>query len=162
MGCRNAAHHAETTVASLGATAARLSRRDCGCVRHSATLRLPAVSALPPVSNVFGYLRSSVGLRPVAAALCSRLGLSVAEVGVRSSDFDGTETLRIETPRCSLETRAHASDTWLFNGAVAGPPEEILATLLPLVQTLTWAGFSASFEIYDAAFQLVSVCPRID
>jgi hypothetical protein len=118
------------------------------------------MTQLPPVNNVFGYLHSPVGLQPVASALCSRLGLTAEQVWVARSSFDGAESLRIETPDCSLETRSTQTvDTWLFNGAVAGTPEEIFSTLLPIVRNLQWAGFSATFEIYDAEFQLVGKCP---
>jgi hypothetical protein len=120
-----------------------------------------ATLELPPVSNVFGYLRSTVGLTPVAEVLRSRLGMSSEEVRVARSSFDGRETLRIETPTCSLETQpSKASGTWQFSGAVAGSPPEIFETLLPIVQNLQWAGFAASFEIYDAAFQFAADCPR--
>ena len=119
------------------------------------------MAQLPPASNVFGYLHSSVGLQPIAWTLCSRLGLTAEEVRVSRSSVDGTETLRMETATCSLETRsARSPDTWLFNGAVAGAPDEIFGTLLPIVQNLGWAGFSVTFEIYDDAFQLVGECPR--
>jgi hypothetical protein len=119
------------------------------------------MAQLPPVSNVFGYLRSNVGLRPIASTLCSRLGLTVAEIWVERSSIDDIETLHLETLNCSLETSpARAPDTWSFTGAVAGTPEEIFGTLLPIVQNLGWAGFSATFEIYDATFQFAGQCPR--
>jgi hypothetical protein len=118
---------------------------------------------LPPVSNVFGYLHSRIGLGPVATVLHSRLGMSSDEVRVKRSAFDGNETLRIETSTCSLETRPSPTvGTWQFNGAVAGSPEEIFQILLPIVHNLKWAGFSAHFEIYDATFSLVRHCPRAD
>jgi hypothetical protein len=121
------------------------------------------MAQLPPVANVFGYLRSTVGLQPVAEVLFSRLGLRADEVRVACSAVDGAPTLRIETSTCSLETRpAREADTWRFDGAVAGMPEEIFETLLPIVQVLKWAGFGASFEIYDASFQFVGECPRAE
>jgi hypothetical protein len=80
---------------------------------------------------------------------------------VTQSPDNGAETLRLETERCSLEaTPAKQGDRWQFNGAVAGTPEDIYATLLPIVQNLEWAGFSAHFEIYDSSFRFVSMCPR--
>lgn len=116
---------------------------------------------IPPVSNVFGYLHSRVGLRAIAATLCSKLGLTEEQVRLRRGSSDGTETLLLETAACSLETRAaQRADTWSFSGAVAGTPEEIFETLSPLVQVLTHAGFNASFEIYDADFRFVGECPR--
>jgi hypothetical protein len=119
------------------------------------------MAQLPPVSNVFGYLRSNVGLQPVVSVLRSRLALTAAEIWVKRSSLDGTETLRMETLNCSLETSpARALDTWSFNGAVAGTPDEIFSALLPIVQHLGWAGFSATFEIYDANFRFVGHCPR--
>jgi hypothetical protein len=119
------------------------------------------MTQLSPICNVFGTLHSPIGLGPVAAALCSDLGLSVEEVWIKRSSFDGTETLLIETETCSLESLpTETSGTWLFNGAVDGTPEEIFETLLPIVQKLHFAGFLAEFEIYDAAFYLVGTCPR--
>ena len=119
------------------------------------------MAQLPPVSNVFGYLHSNVGLQPIAFTLRSRLGLTATQVWVTRSSFDGTETLRMETLTCRLETRtAQSPDMWLFNGAVAGAPDEICESLLPIVQNLRWSGFSATFEIYDDTFQLVAECPR--
>jgi len=115
------------------------------------------MAELPPVCNVFGYLYSAVGLQPVAEVLCSRLGLSGGEVRVSRSLADGTPTLHIETAVCSFETHpANKPDTWRFDGAVAGNPDEILETLMPMVQVLKWAGFRATFEIYDAALQFAA------
>jgi len=119
------------------------------------------MTQLSPICNVFGTLRSSLGLAPVAAALCSHLGLTPEQVWIKRSSFDGSETLIVETETCSLETLAtETSGMWLFNGAVDGTPDEIFETLLPIVQKLHSAGFSAAFEIYDAAFNLVGKCPR--
>ena len=116
---------------------------------------------IPGTANVFGYLHSTVGLLPVRDALCSRLGMSAEQVRVKPGSEQGTQTLQIETSTCSLETSpARALNTWRLDGAVAGSPEEIFETLLPLVQSLGWAGFSTRFEIYDAAFQFVGECPR--
>ncbi|HYP75469.1 MAG TPA: hypothetical protein VER12_05935 [Polyangiaceae bacterium] len=119
------------------------------------------MARLPPVCNVFGYLHSNVGLRPIASALCSRLGLTADQLWVSRGSSEGIEELHLETARCSLETGvARRPNTWRFDGTVAGEPDEIFATLLPIVQNLRWAGFSASFEIYDHAFRLVAECPR--
>jgi len=119
------------------------------------------MTQLSPMCNVFGVLHSPVGLQPVAAALCSRLGLTPEQVWIKRSSLDGRETLLIETETCSLESHpSETSGTWLFNGAVDGTPDEIFETLLPIVQKLHFAGFSAAFEIYDAAFRLVDTCPR--
>lgn len=41
---------------------------------------MTVVAQLPPVSNVFGYLHSKVGLLPIQEALCSRLGMSTEQV----------------------------------------------------------------------------------
>ena len=118
---------------------------------------------LPPVSNVFGYVHSALGLAPVAEQLRSRLDMSADEVCVTRNASDGHQTLRIETVTCSLETRpARRADTWQLNGAVAGTPDEILATLLPITRVLKWAGLSAVFEIYDDQFRFVGRCPPDD
>lgn len=110
---------------------------------------------------MFGYLHSTVGLQPVREVLCSRLGMSSEQVSVKRSAVDGEQTLHIETGACSLETRPFKTpNTWQLNGAVAGTPDEIFETLLPIVQNLKWAGFSATFEIYDASFQFAGNCPR--
>lgn len=120
-----------------------------------------AMTQLSPICNVFGTLHSSVGLGPVAAALCSRLGLPPEQVWIKRSSYDGIETLLIETDTCSLESLpTETSGTWLFNGCVDGTPDEIFETLFPIVQKLHWAGFSAAFEIYDSAFHLLGTCPR--
>ncbi|HYP76187.1 MAG TPA: hypothetical protein VER12_09540 [Polyangiaceae bacterium] len=118
------------------------------------------MTQLSPLSNVFGFLHSAIGLQPVAAALCSRVVLTPEQVWIKRSSFDGTETLIIETETCALESLpTEVSGMWLFNGQVDGTPEEIFEILLPIVQTLTSAGFSATFEIYDTAFHLVGKCP---
>ena len=69
---------------------------------------------LPPVSNVFGYLHSTVGLEAVQEVLCSRLGMSSVQVCVKRSAVDGSQTLQIETPACSLEARLFKKkpNTW--------------------------------------------------
>lgn len=119
------------------------------------------MAEISPTANVFGYLHSPVGLLPVRDVLCTRLGLSGEQVRVTRSSEEGPQTLQIETLTCSLETRpARALNTWQLNGSVAGSPQEIFETLLPLVQNLSRAGFSTRFEIYDAAFQFVGACPR--
>lgn len=119
------------------------------------------MAPIPPTSNVFGYLRSTVGLEPVQEVLRSRLGMSTEQVRVNRSGVDGAQTLQIETSNCSLEIRPFKTpNTWQFDGAVAGNADEIFEILLPMVQTLGWAGFSATFEIYDASFQFVGMCPR--
>jgi hypothetical protein len=119
------------------------------------------MAQLPPVSNVFGYLHSTVGLEPVQEALRSRLGMTTEQVRIQRSAMDGSQTLQIETSDCSLEIRPFKKpNTWQFTGAVAGNADEIFETLLPIVQNLKWAGFSATFEIYDASFQFVGNCPR--
>ena len=119
------------------------------------------MTQLSPMCNVFGTLHSPIGLQPVAAALCSGLGLSPEEVWIKRNSFDGTEALLVETETCSLESLpTETSGMWLFNGAVDGSPEEIFQTLLPIVEKLHFAGFPVAFEIYDAAFHLVGSCPR--
>lgn len=119
------------------------------------------MTQLSPVCNVFGLLHSSVALSPVAAALCSGLGLTPDQVWIKRSSFDGTETLIVETESCALESLpTETSGVWLFNGQVDGTPEEIYETLLPIVQRLGSAGFEATFEIYDAAYRLLGTCPR--
>ena len=118
------------------------------------------MTQLSPICNVFGSLHSAVGLQPVAAALCSRLGLTPDQVWIKRCEFDGVETLLIQTETCSLESQpTETPGTWLFNGAVDGTSEEIIDTLLPIVQILHWAGFPTEFEIYDSAFRLVGKCP---
>lgn len=132
-----------------------------------------AAPARPPVgesfaraavtkSNVFGYLHSTVGLEPVQEVLLSRLGMSSEQVRIHRSALDGSQSLQLETPTCSLEARPSTkkTNTWRFDGAVAGNADEIFETLLPIVQNLKWAGFTATFEIYDASFQFVRNCPR--
>jgi len=118
------------------------------------------MTQLSPICNVFGTLHSPIGLGPVAAALCSDLGLTPDQVWIRRSSYDGIETLLVETETCSLESLpSETPGTWLFNGAVDGTPEEIFETLLPIVENLERSGFSAAFEIYDSAFYLVGRCP---
>jgi hypothetical protein len=119
------------------------------------------MTQLSPVCNVFGYLHSSLGLQPAAAALCSGAGFTPEQVWIKRSSFDGGETLIIETEACELESSpTETSGVWLLNGAVDGTPDEIFESLLPIVEKLSLAGFSATFEIYDAAFQLLGKCPR--
>ena len=119
------------------------------------------MTQLSPICNVFGFLHAPVGLQSVAAALCSRLGLTGEQIWLKRSWSDGRETLQMETELYSLETSpSETPGTWLFNGEVAGNVDEIFATLLPLVENLSAAGFSATFEIYDAAFRLLGTCPR--
>ncbi|HYQ45378.1 MAG TPA: hypothetical protein VER11_25505 [Polyangiaceae bacterium] len=119
------------------------------------------MTQLSPICNVFGTLHSPIGLGPVAAALCSDLGLTPEQVWIRRSSYDGVETLLIETEACSLESLpTETPGTWLFNGAVDGTVEEIFDALLAIVHNLDRAGFSATFEIYDSAFSLVGKCPR--
>jgi len=100
-------------------------------------------------------------LQPVAAALCSHLGLTPEQVWIRRSSLDGSETLMIETEMCFLESLpTETPGTWLFNGAAEGTSDEIIEALLPIIEKLDGAGFSATFEIYDGAFRLVGKCPR--
>ena len=118
------------------------------------------MTQLSPVCNVFGFLHSSVGLQPVAAALCSGLGLNPEQVWIKRSSFDGIETLLVETDTCLLESLpTETSGTWLLNGMVEGTPNEIFDTLLPIVERLGEQGFAATFDIYDGAFRLLGKCP---
>ena len=119
------------------------------------------MTQLSNISNVFGFLRSPVGLQPVAAALCSQQGLTPEQVWIKRSSLDGSETLIIETETCFLESvPTDTPGTWLFNGAAEGTSDEIVETLLPIVEKLGGTEFSVTFEIYDAAFRLLGSCPR--
>ena len=115
---------------------------------------------LPLCNNVYGYLHSSVGLQGVANVLRNHLGWSEQEVYICTSQFDGSETLKIRRETCEFETQIlKEGGKWLFHGAVAGELYDILATLKDMCEPLRFSGYETSFEIYDEAFKFIGNYP---
>jgi hypothetical protein len=112
----------------------------------------------PVCNNVYGYLSCKGSLERVADTLRYRLNLDSAQVSVKKSQFDGTQTLRIVTEMADLETtKVEEPNLYLFNGAVSGSEPEVYNYIAALHAILAQGGFESSFEIYDESFECVKV-----
>ena len=115
--------------------------------------------SLPSTTNVFGSIVCGVSLATVQRCLVERAGLPPSSLHLRTSSFDGSQTLTIRTELMEMEIRPghNAENTWFFNGAVAGTLDEIKTALGALCEPLSFVGFPSQFEIYDEAFVLTGI-----
>lgn len=101
---------------------------------------------LPDTNNVYGIVDCGGRIQEFAARLRQ---FRQAEVHVKVSQFDGAESVYMDTPGASFHAYKHLDDEFLFNGAVAGPAETVCLYAKELRDVLGRGGFHARFEVYD-------------
>jgi hypothetical protein len=112
---------------------------------------------LPDGNNVYGHVEATRGLEQVLAALQPLA--SAGRVWLKTSGYDGTTTLHLETDALDFVTTPLGSGSHLFNGRVAGSMVDVVALVGNLSVTLSVAGVEHEFEVYDADQNLVCVVP---
>lgn len=110
---------------------------------------------LPDGNNVYGHVVTPAGLSPVLAAV--RPLASGGRVWLKTSGYDGATTLHLETDTLDFATTPLDGERHLFNGGVAGSTAEVVVLVESLSAALSAARVEHSFEVYDAAQNLVCV-----
>ncbi len=80
---------------------------------------------IPDGNNVYGHIVTPRGLEPVLVALRSLL--TDGRVWLKTSGYDGTMTLHLETDTLDFVTTPLGGGRHLFNGGVAGSTDEVIA-----------------------------------
>ncbi len=100
-------------------------------------------------NNVYGQLITPEGLRPVLRAVERAAGPGCASVF--RDRAGGAERLRLRSDAADLETLPLAGGAeHLFNGAVGGSAEDVVAFVRGLSRHLAEEHVEHSFEVYDA------------
>ena len=102
---------------------------------------------LPDANNVFGEIIAPCGLVPVRRAI--EQAFEGVRTSVYRSQYDGSESLRLQADCFELESTPDSGCQHFFNGAVGGSPDDIAEFATRLAATLEAAGVSSVFEIYD-------------
>jgi hypothetical protein len=105
---------------------------------------------LPDRNNVYGLLIGANRLSELASLLQHELDVGDLDIGVKVSQFDGTETLSLNAE--FLEFKAYPTGSGgevLFNGAVAGDSSEVCAFVEKLYEILRENDFWPTLEVYD-------------
>jgi len=101
---------------------------------------------IPDSNNVYGLIDCGGRVKEFAAALQRFQG---AEVRLKVSQFDGAESVRMDTPDASFHAYKSLDSEFLFNGAVVGETELVCQFTRGLHNVLHQAGFRARFDVYD-------------
>jgi hypothetical protein len=105
---------------------------------------------LPEGNNVYGHLACDGRLPQLAQLLRVFLGVDEHEVSVKTSQFDGAQTLRVRTETAEFDAYLAGTDRkFLFNGAVAGNTEQVYTFVRALHRALQDGGFQPRLEVYD-------------
>jgi|JI102314DRNA_FD_contig_51_4755249_length_434_multi_1_in_0_out_0_1 hypothetical protein len=105
---------------------------------------------IPEFNNVYGLILCDGRVHELAQLLRIFLDVGECEVRVKTSQFDGEETLRVSTETADFDLYlADADRKFLFNGAVAGDTEQVCDFIIRLYAALQDGGFQASLEVYD-------------
>lgn len=101
---------------------------------------------IPELNNVYGLIDCSGRMKEFAATLQR---FRDADVWLKVSNFDGTESIRMEISDATFQAYGDHQSEFLFNGAVAGEEEMVCEFTRELHSLLRLAGFNVWFEIYD-------------
>lgn len=112
---------------------------------------------IPDANNVYGHVVAPRGLGPVLVAV--RPLATGGQVWLKTSGYEGTTTLHLETDALGFTTTPLDGGRHLFNGGVAGSAAEVVALMESLSAALSAAGVEHGFEVYDADQSLVCVVP---
>lgn len=112
---------------------------------------------IPDGNNVYGHVEAPRGLEQVLAAIQPLA--TGGRVWLKTSGYDGTTTLHLETDALDFATTPLGRGSHLFNGGVAGSAAEVVARVEDLSAALSAAGVKHSFEVYDADKNIVCVVP---
>lgn len=104
---------------------------------------------IPKTNNVYGQIVAPDGLRPVHAAIEKVLGPGCASI-FRARTLNPDEMLRVLTDVADIQSLPLPGGMeHLFNGAVGGSAEEVVAFVQRLSDALADAKVEHSFEIHD-------------
>lgn len=104
----------------------------------------------PDSNNVYGHVACDGRLPELAQLLRTFLGVSTNEVSIKTSQFDGAQTLRLRTANAEFDAYLAGTDRkFLFNGTVAGNAEEVRSFVSELHRALVDSGFQPRLEVYD-------------
>ena len=114
---------------------------------------------IPDTNNVYGHVVAPRGLGPVLIAV--RPLATGGQACLKTSGYDGTTTLHLETETLDFATTPLGGGRHLFNGGVAGSITDVVALVEKLSAALSAAGMEHGFEVYDADQNLVCVVPML-
>lgn len=84
------------------------------------------------------------------------LGFAEQEISVQQSQYSKKIILRINSAKANFQSEiSDESNTYFFNGGVAGTISEIVAFVEQLHACFHRTGFEASFEVYDSDLNLI-------
>ena len=112
---------------------------------------------MPDGNNVYGRVEAPHGLEQVRSALQPLV--TGGRALLKTSGYDGTTTLHLETDALDFATTPLGGGSHLFNGGVAGSAAEVLSRVGNLSAALSAANVEHEFEVYDADQNLVCVIP---
>ena len=112
---------------------------------------------IPAGNNVYGVLKPPVKLKVVLAGATSVHQWGKAHIYV--SGYDGARTIHLRSESADFDSNPIGSGEHLFNGAVGGTPDEVIAFVKRLSEAFTERGVAHQLEVYDADRQLVAEFP---
>lgn len=112
---------------------------------------------IPRTNNIYGQIVAPDGLKPVCAALEHALEPgSISLFRARASS--ARETLRIRTDSADFESISMPGGIeHLFNGAVGGTPDEVIAFVRALSAELVKAKIEHTFDVHDGRRIVISL-----
>ena len=114
---------------------------------------------IPDRKNVYGHFVAPDGLQMALRVFQQLVGDDHASIDV--SHDDGMATLHLSTEECVFaSTPLLCGVEHIFNGAVAGASEDVVAFVTSLSDCLFDAGIEHRFEIYDEAHKLIAMLPE--
>ncbi|WCE05982.1 hypothetical protein [Pseudoxanthomonas sp. JBR18] len=106
---------------------------------------------LPDRNNVYAVIVCDARLAKLAELLVTLFRVPDDSVSIKTSQFNGAQTLRFYAP--SAEFTAHPGLTdgeFLLNGAVAGNDDDVRGVAISLYQALFRGGFRPQLDAYGA------------
>ncbi len=104
----------------------------------------------PGSNNVYGLIApASNDLRPLLEVL--RPLADGGKLYIYKSGFNGAETLHLRTESADLESEPlEETGVHLFNGGIAGTPQEVAAYVCRVAELLSSVGTEYALEVYDS------------
>src|SRR4051812_27293720 len=103
---------------------------------------------MPDANNVYGHIISQQGLFLVLREV--RRFVAENRAFIYRSQFNGAETLHFSTDTVDfMSTPLEDGPRHLINGSVRGTPEDVVAFVRALSESLIEGGIEHRFEVYD-------------